>query len=86
MHVNEITNWIAYAQRFLAHIDLNLPGATAATLSLLGNASWRTLAENSGEKAPSDATVSTIIALVRGRELAVEAIRSSLSRETGVRS
>jgi hypothetical protein len=85
MHPNEIDNRMKKAQRFLAHIDANMPGATASTLSLLGDVSWKMIAENSGEKPPSDSTISTIIAMVRGREIAVEAIRSSLSTPSGVR-
>ena len=86
MHPNEIDNRLRKAQRFLAHIDANMPGATAATLALLGDASWRLLAENSCEQPPSNSTISTIIALVRGRELAVDAIRASLATPQGVRS
>ncbi len=86
MHPKEIDNRLRKAQRFLAVIDSDMPGATASTLSLLGDVSWRMIAGDSGEQPPSNSTISTIIALVRGREIAVEAIRGSLSIPTGVRS
>jgi len=86
MHPNEIDNRMKKAQRFLAHIDAVMPEATAATLTLLGEPSWKMLADRAGEKPLSNATISTVIALVRGREIAVEAIRGSLARESGVRS
>lgn len=85
MHPLEIENRLNKAQRLLAHIDVNMPGATAATLVLLGDASWKLLAENAGEQPPSNSTISTIIALVRGRELAIDAIRGSLATPQGVR-
>lgn len=87
MHVNEIDNRLRKAQRFLGHVDDQMPGATAATLSLLGGDSWKMLADAAGEKELSDATISTVIALVRGRELAIEAVRSSIAAHpSGVRS
>lgn len=86
MHPQEINNRLRKAQRFLTHIDANMPDATAATLTLLGDAFWQLLAENLGEQPPSNSTISTIIALVRGRELATEAIRASLATPQRVRS
>jgi hypothetical protein len=86
MHEKEIDNRMKKAQRFLGHLDAVMPEATAGTLTLLGDASWKMLADQAGEKPPSNSTISTIIAMVRGREIAVEAIRGSLSRESGVRS
>jgi len=85
MHPNEIDNRMRKAQRFLTYMDLSMPGATAGTLAMLGDSAWALLAEHAGEKPPSDATISTIIAMVRGRELAIEAIRANITRETGVR-
>jgi len=86
MHVNEIDNRLLKAQRLLAHIDGSMPGASAATLSLLSDESWAYLATEAGEKAaPSKSTVMTIIAMVRGREIAVDAIRASLATPKGVR-
>jgi len=85
MHPQEIENRMKKAQRFLAHIDAVMPDATAGTLALLGDPSWNMLAEQAGEKSPSNATISTVIALVRGREIAVEAIRANLGREAGLR-
>jgi hypothetical protein len=78
MHANEIENRIAYAQRIVTYVDREMPGATSASLTQLGDLSWRRIANLAGERVPSDATVSVVIALVRGRELAAEAIRASL--------
>lgn len=86
MHPNEIDNRVKKAQRFVAHIDATMPEATAGMLTLLGEPSWKALADGMGENMPSDATISTIIALVRGREMAVESIRAGIARESGVRS
>lgn len=86
MHPNEIDNRMKKAQRFLAYIDSAMPEATAAMLALVGESRWESLARDMGENPPSDATISTIIALVRGREMAVESIRAGIARESGVRS
>lgn len=86
MHVNEITNRLAYAQRFLGFLDAQMPGVSAASLSLVSNESWGNLAVQAQERPPSKSTISVIIALVRGREIAVEAIRGSFATPTGVRS
>lgn len=84
MHVNEINNRLLKAQRLLAYIDKSMPGASAATLSLLNDESWAHIATKAGEKtAPSKSTVMTIIAMVRGREIAVDAIRASLATPQG---
>jgi hypothetical protein len=86
MHYNEIDNRLLKAQRFLKHVDTHLPGATARTLSLLGDDSWKMLADQAGEKELSKATISTVIALVRGRELAVEAVLASMTPDAGVQA
>jgi hypothetical protein len=78
MHANEINNRITYAQRIVTFVDREMPGASAESLTMLGEASWRRIANLAGERVPSDATVSVVIALVRGRELAAEAVRSAL--------
>ena len=85
MHVNEIDNRLRKAQRLLAHIDTTMPGVTASTLALISDESWVAVAEQAGEKAPSNSTISTIIAMVRGRELAIDAIRASIATASGVR-
>lgn len=82
-HPNHMENRLAYAQRIVAMLDEHIPSATAANLCALNRASWDRIAVLAGEeRKPSEATISVIIAMVRGRELAVEAIKSSLSIST----
>lgn len=78
MHVNEINNRIAMAQRLVAYIDREMPEASSDSLALIGEMGWRRIANLAGERVPSDSTVSVVIALVRGREMAADAIRKSL--------
>lgn len=86
MHTNEINNRLAYAQRFLGFLDREMPGVSATSLSLMADESWGNLAVQAGERPPSKSTVSVIIALVRGREIAVEAIRGSFATTPKVAS
>lgn len=79
MHTHEIRNRIAYAQRMVTHLDKVTPGIEANTLTLWNHASWVRATSQAGEAVPSEATISVIVALVKGRELALEAIRNSIS-------
>ncbi len=79
-HPNHMSNRLAYAQRIIALLDDHIPSATAANLCALNRASWDRIARLAGEeRMPSEATISVIIAMVRGRELAVEALQASLA-------
>jgi hypothetical protein len=78
-HPNHMENRLAYAQRIIALIDEHMPAAKAANLCLLNRPSWDRIATLAGEeRKPSEATISVIIAMVRGRELAIEALQASL--------
>lgn len=79
-HPSETENRLAYAQRIIVFLDARLPKAKAANLAVLDHASWNRIATLADEKhMPSKATIMAVIAMVRGRELAVEAIQASLS-------
>ena len=81
VHPNHMENRLAYAQRIISFIDKHIPSAKAANLCVLNDASWYRIARLAGEaNMPSKATISTVIGLVRGRELAIEAIQTSLGQ------
>jgi len=78
-HPNHQANRLAYAQRIIAFMDEHIPRAKAANMAILDHAAWNRIAKLAGEKAmPSEATISMIIGMVHGRQLAVEAIQNSL--------
>lgn len=79
-HPNEIENRLAYAQRVIAFMDTHIPQAKAANMAVMDHSSWNRIATLAGEqRMPSKSTISAIIGMVRGRELAVESIKSSLA-------
>lgn len=78
-HPNETENRLAYAQRIIGFLDTYAPGAKAVNLSRMNEASWRKIADLSEEaRPPSKSTISMVIGMVRGRELAIESITRSL--------
>lgn len=81
MHPNELKNRLAKAQRFLIAADLVIPGVTAETLTILAPAAWEQFASASGENLPSDATIASVIALAKGREMALDAVRTGFAQQ-----
>lgn len=80
-HPQEIENRLAYAQRIIAFLDQHVPHAQAANLAMMNRASWNRTCSLAGEAhMPSLATISTIVGMVHGRSLAVEAITGSLAQ------
>lgn len=78
-HPSHQENRLAYAQRIIKFMDKHVPSAKAANMCVMNDASWHRIAKLAGEeRLPSRATISTIIGMVRGRELAIEAIQDSL--------
>jgi len=74
-------NRIALAERIDAHLSRHMPTATAQNLMLLDDASWERIAGLAGAKtAPSDGTITAVIALVRGKELLAAAVQVLLER------
>lgn len=86
MHHKEIENRVRKAQRVVAYLDTAMPGVSAVSLSLLDPTSWDRVADTAGENSLSASTISTVIGIVRGREMAVEAILTSVAQPSGVRS
>lgn len=80
-HPVEAQNRLDKAQRMVEFLDTHVPNATARQLSMLDDAAWLRFNHLMGEKLPpSKALVSTVIALVRGREMAIDAVRGALKR------
>lgn len=80
IHVNHLENRLLYAQRIIAFFDRRVPDAKAANMAAMNRATWEHICRLAGEeRMPSDATISTIVGMVRGRELAMEALKGALS-------
>ena len=74
-------NRIALAERIAAYISENMVSVTAENLILLDEGSWERIARLAGAKtAPSDGTITAVIALVRGKELLTVIVQTILER------
>lgn len=79
-HPSHMENRLAYAQRIIGFLDAHIPNAKAANLCVMNRASWNRVADLAGESAhPAEGTISVVIAMVRGRELAVDALQGALN-------
>lgn len=80
-HPSHQENRLAYAQRIIKFMDKHVPSAKAANMCVMNDQTWHRIARLAGEeRMPSKATISTIVGMVRGRELAIEAISTSLGQ------
>lgn len=78
-HEKETENRLAYAQRTIGFLNTHIPGHRAINLAHMNEAAWRRISELAGEaRPPSKSTISMIIGMVRGRELAIQAIQKSV--------
>lgn len=78
-HVNHLENRLAYAQRIIRWLDKHVENHTAASLALFNRATWDRIATLAGEeRKPSEATISTIVGMVRGKELMAKALGKAL--------
>lgn len=80
MHPNETANRLAKAKRLLAFILDRTPNATPSSLNLMERATWNMWASAAGEEPPSDLTIAQVVALLQGRQDAIEAIREQMGR------
>lgn len=79
-HPNHQAARLAYAVRIITFLGEHIPRAKAANLAVMDDASWYRICTLAGEKnMPAKATISTIIGMVYGREMAIEAIQASLA-------
>jgi|SRR5690606_10971566 len=78
-HPIEARNRLEKAKRMVEFCDAYLKGATSEGLAMLDDGSWLRINAAMGEALPpSKALISTVIALVAGREMALESVRSSI--------
>ena len=69
VHPNHLSNRIAYAERIIAWLDEFLPEAKAENLAVVNAPTWERIAVKAGETiAPSSATISTIVGMIKMRE------------------
>jgi len=78
-HPNEIENRIAMAERLTSWIRVNMPSARAANLTALREGEWDRMAHMAGERPPSVATISVVVALLWERERQTEAVVAAIS-------